>query len=403
MTQARPTVPAVFALSGLALIERFTYYGFRAIIVLYALDYLNLDPGVALESYTTISLLVGLAAFPMGILTDALLGQKTALRMAAILLTIGYGIFAFVPGQYMGLSLLFIGLGTGLTRPSIPVLLGRLYPKQDRTRDIAFVLLMLAINTGAAVASFVVGLTAEQYSYELAFKLLALVSLLFLAGSFTIARVLSDNEYDLWPASTNPSLITRALILMAVMIAFWGIYEWANSYLAPLLETQAEIEGYPRSVYPAISTALTIGFLIISGLVWYFVRNPTSLTKLLLGACIGAAAFLMVGLFIQFKNIEPSGFFRQFTLYSIAIAVSEALLGPIVQSYLTRLSPKALSSSIIGLFFALSFLGNRIFGFLTDSYSFKSLTWPMIILSMGLIIGLGYLWKRYHKNELSIE
>ena len=122
--------------------ERFSYYGMRAILVLYIISETTGDnPGLgwtkveALALYGWYTMLVYVMSIPGGLIADKFLGQKKTVFVGGILLCAGHGILAVEQmwAFYSGLALIILGVG-GL-KPNISTMVGGLYPQGDVRRD----------------------------------------------------------------------------------------------------------------------------------------------------------------------------------------------------------------------------------------------------------------------------
>ena len=159
--------------------ERFSYYGMRAILVLYmvqsATDETN--PGLgwdntnALALYGWYTMLVYVASIPGGILADKFIGQKRSVLVGGILLVAGHGILAVeaVWAFYTGLGLIILGVGA--LKPNISTMVGGLYKKGDERRDQGFYIFYIGINVGAFLSSLIVSVVAAVYGWHYGFGL----------------------------------------------------------------------------------------------------------------------------------------------------------------------------------------------------------------------------------------
>ena len=160
--------------------ERFSYYGMRALLVIYmTAKTLDLDPqsGLgwtgteALALYGWYTMLVYVMSIPGGLIADRLIGQKWSVGIGAILLTMGHGVLAIdaMWAFYTGLGLII--LGVGLLKPNISTMVGGLYKANDIRRDKGFSIYYIGINLGSFLASLSVGLVAKEYGWHWGFGL----------------------------------------------------------------------------------------------------------------------------------------------------------------------------------------------------------------------------------------
>ncbi|MEM7605563.1 MAG: oligopeptide:H+ symporter [Myxococcota bacterium] len=145
--------------------ERFSYYGMRALLVLYLtapmlegpLGGQGWEEERAFALYGTYTMFVYLAAIPGGFIADRLLGQKRSVMLGGLTLCAGHLVLA-APGMtafYAGLVL--IVLGVGLLKPNISSMVGDLYAPGDLRRDKGFNIFYMGINVGALLSSIAVG------------------------------------------------------------------------------------------------------------------------------------------------------------------------------------------------------------------------------------------------------
>ncbi len=143
--------------------ERFSYYGMRAILILYLTKKLfegglAMDPQSATLLYGYFTGLVYFTPLIGGWLADKYLGKRLSITIGGITMMIGqFTLFAFtnMTGLYLGLFLLIIG--NGFFKPNISTLVGGLYKDGDSRRDSAFSIFYMGINLGALIAPFIIG------------------------------------------------------------------------------------------------------------------------------------------------------------------------------------------------------------------------------------------------------
>lgn len=158
--------------------ERFSYYGMRAILVLFLVSTTTGDnPGFgwtdqeAYALYGWYTMFVYLASIPGGILADRLIGQKRAVLLGGLLLCAGHGILAVEAEWAFYAGLVLIVLGVGCLKPNISTMVGGLYPKGDGKRDMGFYIFYMGINLGAALAGIIVGYVGETIGWHYGFGL----------------------------------------------------------------------------------------------------------------------------------------------------------------------------------------------------------------------------------------
>jgi POT family proton-dependent oligopeptide transporter len=151
--------------------ERFSYYGMRAILILFmtapaaagGLGMGTADAGVIYGTYTA---LVYTLALPGGWLADRFLGQRRATLWGGVLILCGHVSLAVpsLPSFYLGLA--FVVLGTGLLKPNISAMVGQLYAPEDARRDAGFSIYYMGINLGAFLAPLACGWLAQSPRFQ---------------------------------------------------------------------------------------------------------------------------------------------------------------------------------------------------------------------------------------------
>jgi POT family proton-dependent oligopeptide transporter len=172
--------------------ERFSYYGMRALLVLYmTTSTLGDDPrgaglgwtdGEALALYGWYTMLVYVMSIPGGMIADKLIGQKKSVLWGAIILCLGHGVLVFTDiwAFYTGLGLVI--LGVGLLKPNISTMVGGLYKEGDIRRDKGFSIFYIGINLGALLSTLVVGLVVAEWGWHAGFGLAGVVMLIGLVN-----------------------------------------------------------------------------------------------------------------------------------------------------------------------------------------------------------------------------
>jgi proton-dependent oligopeptide transporter, POT family len=156
--------------------ERFSYYGMRAILILFmtaatSSGGLGLDVATAGVIYGLYTAGVYLAALPGGWIADRFLGLQRAVFIGGILIAVGNA-FLVVPTMaafYSGLAI--IVAGTGLLKPNVSAIVGQLYGQRDTRRDAGFSIFYMGINLGAFISPLVCGYVAQRIYWRYGFAL----------------------------------------------------------------------------------------------------------------------------------------------------------------------------------------------------------------------------------------
>ena len=147
--------------------ERFSYYGMRALLVLYLVNALGYQRSDALAVYGTYTALVYLTPIAGGYLADRYLGYRQAILIGALVMAMGHFAMAFPALLMPALGLIIIG--NGFFKPNISTLLGTLYRVHDPRRDGGFTIFYIGINLGAFIAPLIAGTLGEEIGWHWGF------------------------------------------------------------------------------------------------------------------------------------------------------------------------------------------------------------------------------------------
>src|SRR5882672_2219105 len=155
--------------------ERFSYYGMRALLLLFMVAAIE-EGGMGLDEktggavYGLYTMFVYLLALPVGWLADKFFGLRKSVFYGGCLITLGHFCLAFPFIQTFFIGLLLIVMGTGLLKPNISSLVGELYPINDQARrDAGFSIFYMGINIGATIAPVITSYLGENINWHYGF------------------------------------------------------------------------------------------------------------------------------------------------------------------------------------------------------------------------------------------
>jgi POT family proton-dependent oligopeptide transporter len=372
--------------------ERFSYYGMRAILVLFLISSVNGDnPGYgwaesdALSLYGTYTMLVYVMSIAGGILADKVLGQKKTVMLGGILLCFGHGILAVEAlwAFYAGLALIVLGVG-GL-KPNISTMVGGLYPPGDDRRDKGFTIFYIGINVGAFLSALAVGYLGENWGWHYGFGLAGIGMLLgqavFVWGQKYLKGV-GEATKDLSPieAAAKKRPLTKVevdrmkvmLISFLLIIVFWGAFEQAgglmNIYTAQKTDLYIGFLDFtvPASWFQSVNAFFIITLGVPIAAFWYNWKKKgkesSSLLKMAIGVIIMGWGFLfMSAASLEFEAKGESAMYWLVLAY-LFHTVGELCASPVALSFITKLAPLKYASLMMGAYFAATGLGNKVAG-----------------------------------------
>ena len=378
--------------------ERFSYYGMRAILVLYLVTQTTGDnPGLgwtsgeALALYGWYTMLVYVASIPGGWIADRLIGQKKSVLIGGLTLCLGHSILAVEQmwAFYSGLGLIIAGVG--LLKPNISTMVGGLYEQGDIRRDKGFTIFYIGINIGAFLSSLIVGYVGEVHGWHYGFGLagigMLLGQLVYMAGQkhlIHVGNLLTKTENPEEKEKYNQPLtkieIDRVKVLLLsflIVIVFWGAFEQAGGLMNiyTLEKTNRVIAGMtiPASVFQSLNAAFII--LLGTSVAGYWAsrssknKEASSLFKMAVGTMImGAGFFFMSAASVEFDTNGSSAMYWLVLAY-LFHTIGELCASPVALSFITKLAPVKYASIMMGLYFAMTGFGNKLAGFLGESAS----------------------------------
>ena len=245
--------------------ERFSYYGLRAILLLYmvadpATGGLGFSIAKASAIYSLYASMNYLLALPGGWLADKFLGLRNAVLIGGILIAAGNALM-FFPGLvtfYCGLA--GIILGTGLLKTNASTMVGTLYGENDPRRDAGFSIYYMGINIGALVSPLVVGSLAQRVNWRYGFPLAAAFMSIGLIQFYWGAKNFPERAFKPVPPS---NVLEQQQRLQTLRFGGAGVVALiAAAFLfAPSVESLADSFG---AILVAI-VAVVLGYLLLKG------------------------------------------------------------------------------------------------------------------------------------------
>jgi POT family proton-dependent oligopeptide transporter len=383
----------LFILFFTELWERFSYYGMRAILVLFIYSEISdggmgWTQGEALALYGWYTMLVYLMSIPGGLLADKLLGQKKAVMVGGLLLCLGHLILAIPNEIAFFLGLTFIVLGVGALKPNISTMVGGLYKKGDVRRDKGFTIFYIGINVGAFLAGIAVAGVAEAWGWHYGFGLAGIGMIVgqvvfiwgqkFLVGiGDFIPATSADGTNNRKPLSAVEK--DRMLVMFLsfiIIIVFWGAFEQAggmmNIYTNEKIDRMVMGLEIPAGVFQSVNSFFIMAFGTLIAAYWAKRRikglEESSLFKMAIGTIIMGTGFLMMTGAAMEADASPDGkgALIWLILAYLLHTIGELCASPVALSFVTKLAPVKYASFMMGAYFAATGLGNKVAGLLGE-------------------------------------
>ncbi len=398
--------------------ERFSYYGMRALFVLYMVKYLLLPAQAghvhglgalkqALEAvfgplalqplasqiYGLYTGLVYLTPIFGGLLADRVLGQRRTVILGAALMAIGHFMMAFE--RLFLFALLFLILGNGCFKPNISTQVGMLYPPGDRRRDRAFSIFYVGINLGAFLAPLVCGTLGETYGWHYGFAAAGIgmtaALIIYLAATPTLPADAFARRRQSAPLDREGRRAIGAIALLLLPVSlFWGTYEqqgntivlWASNF------TDRHVFGVdiPVTWFQALNPFMIFAFtpFVVALWRWQGAREPSTVVKLAIGCALNAASWLIMVAAAHTAGSGQASWLWLFAFFAV-ITVGELYLSPTSLSLVTKVAPASLLSMMMGVWLLTSFFGGYLAGYLGTFWS--SMAKADFFLMLALVTG----------------
>jgi len=396
--------------------ERFSYYGMRALLVLYMVKHLlvRADQGVEIFGYGPIKAfvtmiltsggvkeitvqavssqlyglytgLVYLTPFFGGILADKVFGQRKSVYIGGVLMAIGHFLMA-IESMFF-LALLFLILGNGCFKPNISTQVGYLYEEGDARRDSAFTIFYMGINLGAFFSPLICGTLGQTVGWHYGFGAAGVGMIVGLLIYHFGKHLLPDDrimrkehgEKMEEPKAVTPEEWTRiwALVFLCVVnIVFWGAYEQQGNTLQLWADQNTNWTFFginiPSSWYQSFNPLFIFIFAPFLDRFWGWQnkkgKEPSSVSKMGIGCLVLGLAFIIMIFASKVVGANEKGSLLWLVSTTWLFTMGELYLSPIGLSLVTKVSPARMVSMMMGMWFLSSFVGNYLSGYIGGYY-----------------------------------
>ncbi len=406
--------------------ERFSYYGMRALLVLYLTKHWLFADGKANLIYGAYGALVYIMPVLGGVLADRWLGQRKAVIFGGILLALGHGMMAIEGngGQadptinVFWAALAFIIVGSGFLKANISVIVGQLYKMTDVRRDAAYTIFYMGVNVGAALGTILVGYLGETIGWAYGFGLAGIGMVVGLivfivgksalrgrgeppaplakgrettlyaigVGSVAVVWLLIQYQgaiqsllivsgvamlgYTLFEAFKLPKEPRERMFAMLFLIAlnpiFWGLFEQAGGSLNLYTDKFVDKGGVPTSLFQSINPIYIVLFAPIFAAAWQWLGRkglePSAPAKFALALAQVGFGFLVFAWGAHSVGAAAMTPVLFVFLIYLLHTTGELCLSPVGLSAMARLSPLHLASFVMGAWFYMTAVGNFVAG-----------------------------------------
>jgi POT family proton-dependent oligopeptide transporter len=392
LEQVEKQPKGLYLLFGVEMWERFSYYGMRALLVLFLTSvtgefgWSKHDASVLYAFYTASVYGTGLIG---GFISDRFLGTHRALIVGSVLIASGHFCLA-VPGHtifYVGLALIVIG--TGFHKPIISTMVGQLFKQGDRRRDGAFTIFYMGINVGALLGPLICGWLAHSpLGWHAGFAAAGVGMVLGTATYLVFKRRFLGTIGDVAPGrlpkgDSAAQPLTRedwervaAIVILALFnLFFWSAYEQAGSSMNFFAEerTQRVFLGFnvPAEWFQSINSTILILTAPLFALLWTRLakkgREPSTPIKFVWSLVLVSIGFVFMAVAARRSEgghlVSPLWLVAAYAFHTWG----ELCLSPVGLSMVTKLAPPKLASLLMGFWWFSFFLSDLAAGLVAST------------------------------------
>ncbi|MEO8383115.1 MAG: peptide MFS transporter [Acidobacteriota bacterium] len=371
--------------------ERFSYYGMRAILLLYMVaPVASGGLGFATEKGTSVygwyTMGVYAMSIPGGWLADRFLGLYRSVLLGGIIIALGHFSMVFRSQGMFYLGLCLVVIGTGMLKPNVSSLVGTLYNRDDARRDAGFSLFYMGINVGAFIAPLICGPLAQRIDWHWGFGAAGIGMTLGLIQYVLGKRYLIGADAPQTDASrareehaagkayepltkTDWNRIMVIFILFVFATLFWAAFEQAGSSLNLFADRLTNLHMFgsdvPSSTFQSIQPLFVILLSPLFGMLWLWMgrKEPSSPGKFTLGLIFVGIGFLLLvpasGIAQSGTKVSPWWLVGVYFFHT----VGELCLSPVGLSMVTKLAPERVVGLMMGVWFLSISLGNKLGGY----------------------------------------
>ena len=422
--------------------ERFSYYGMRAILVLFLVSSFS-DGGWGWERSEALALyglytgLVYITPIFGGLIADKFLGYRKAVIIGAFIMTLGHAAMALeiFNDIYLYLGLVCLIIGNGFFKPNISSIVGQLYKTEGQDKDAGYTIFYMGINSGAFLGILLCGYIGENigwhYGFGLAgiFMFFGMLQFYYAQNIFGKIGVFNKNtslnestELSKDESKVSSNIIFDRLLVIGIfsfcVIFFWWAFEQAGGSMTIFAAdyTDRVLEGNRALIFKIFNSIITIVPMIILSYIIYLLGSNTfshyKLSSIYLVSSFLIIWFIIIWMLVREFKIPstevPASWYS--ILNSFFIIVFAPIISKIWQSKYNVSGPFKFAFGLISLAIGFAFLAygsiNIPLGAKTASVSMIFLILAYFFHTIGELcvspVGLSYVSKLAPKNLVGL-
>ncbi|MCH2032140.1 MAG: MFS transporter [Tenacibaculum sp.] len=323
-------------------LERASFYGLRALLVLYMIgETLKMEHNKALEVYGIFFTSILFSKILGALLGDLVIGNKKAIITGGLLQALGAFCLYNSSINSLYIAIFLVSLGSGFFTTNLHSNFGKLYVEKLQLSDAGFTIMYLSANLGSFFGILLLGSFGENYGYSNGFLVIGFLTLL------SIVPILFITEGSK-PQNLNKNQISLKrrlkviLMTFSVIGLFWSLYQLSSSRNSELIFQFNEISALNISSYlwNSLSAMFILPISIVAILVWtfFYIKQTYKLTFSLLFALISLGLLYLIP-----ENPKETHVYIYISSL-LLFCFSEILIAPVVQTTLVKYgNPKYLA------------------------------------------------------------
>ncbi len=290
--------------------ERFSYYGMRALLVIFLISTIDKggwawDSEKALGLYGTYTMGVYLTPLIGGLLADLFLGYRRAVIIGACIMALGHAAMAMETELFLYVGLGFLIIGNGLFKPNMTSMISHLYNDHPEKKDGAYSIFYMGVNAGAFLGIMLCGYIGEKVSWSLGFGLAGIFMFFGMLQFYFTQKIFGDigtapsktkeKKTEHLPKNIVIDRLIVVFILSLFSVFFWAAFEQAGGSMTIFSEryTQRILTGSSGFTFKIVDALMTI---IPLGVITYvlFLLMKQTFKKYTIGNLILSFSFLII-------------------------------------------------------------------------------------------------------------
>jgi POT family proton-dependent oligopeptide transporter len=384
--------------------ERFSYYSMQTLLVLYMVKYLLLPENIGqVAGLTAVKNWYGLDGQPLasrifgdysslvyvtpilgGLVADRWLGRRATLIAGGLVMALGHFLMAF-HGAFL-FALVALVVGVGLFKGNIASQVGELYGPSDLRRAMAFQIFYIAIQVSVIAAPIVSGTLGEKVGWHYGFGcagvvmvaglLLYIYAKPWLPADDRHARQASSGTREKLHRDDVPRLLVLLILIPILAVSLLVNQEIFNAYLVWADDRfQLTVLGHTMPTSWMVTIDATASFTLLVAVTafwkWYADRRgtePDELSKMIIGSAFSIAGALCLVVAAALPADTKIGLFWP-VMFHILNSIGFAHTLPVSLALFTKVAPRALTGTVVGLYYLAFFASNYIVGVVGGWYS----------------------------------